>query len=459
MTAIGNPRKVDLGKMLSAAATILAVASNFSWPAELWVDRNSLGGPCSDSRSRFQISQSMPWCTIGRAAVGVLPGDAVYVREGEYSEVQTCATCWGAVLQTVVSGSQSAPIRFAAYADESVVITDAGGASWGILVIDNGDVVPRFIEIAGFEVRGGFQYGCAVVSDTSDVRLSRLNVTDCGVAAVKLKSTSRVTLEGSSVHHNALGGWTSAVNLFLCDADNVVRGNAIWANTDEDPRATEGHGIILDGCSGTGTTLIENNLIWHNEGRCVNVYNSDGATIRNNTCWMNSLDRVSDHGELYIRGSYASLYNNILVPRDGKTALRIYGWDLDYSTIASDHNLLWSPFHEDVVSWPPYNVGTLDEFQAVNGYKWDANSIQADPQVDETPLHFLELTAGSPAIDTGYNLQAPLEDHAGFERPLDGDGDGSTHIDIGAFEYGGLFLDGFDSGSLASWSHVVESEI
>jgi hypothetical protein len=431
---------------------LVTVGTTLSWPAELWVDRNSLGGACSDARSRAQVSPSTPWCTIGRAAVNVVPGDVVYVRGGEYSEVQACATCWGAVLQAVVSGTASAPIQFVAYADESVVITDAGGANWGILINDNGDVVPRHVEVVGFEVRGDFIYGCVVVSDTGDVRLSRLDVTDCSVAAVKLKNTSRSTLEASSVHDNPLGNWTSAVNLFLCGADNVVRGNAIWANSDEDDRESEGHGIILDGCSGAGTTLIENNLVWHNEGRCVNVYNSDRATIRNNTCWMNSLGRDNEHGELYIRGSDASIHNNILVPRDGKTALRFVAYD----NIASDHNLMWSPYHDDVVSWPSYNVGTLGEYQAENDYGLDANSIQLNPQVDETPGHFLELTGSSPAIDSGDDGQAPPEDHAGAARPFDGDGDGIPHVDMGAFEYGGLFWDGFESGSLARWSSASE---
>jgi len=45
------------------------------------------------------------------------------------------------------------------------------------------------------------------------------------------------------------------------------------------------------------------------------------------------------------------------------------------------------------------------------------------------------LQAGSPAIDAGTNTGCPSTDQRGVTRPLDGDGDGSTICDIGAFEY------------------------
>jgi hypothetical protein len=44
------------------------------------------------------------------------------------------------------------------------------------------------------------------------------------------------------------------------------------------------------------------------------------------------------------------------------------------------------------------------------------------------------LLAGSPAIDRGDNSGAPAADQRGVARPRDGDGDGTSVVDIGAFE-------------------------
>ena len=44
------------------------------------------------------------------------------------------------------------------------------------------------------------------------------------------------------------------------------------------------------------------------------------------------------------------------------------------------------------------------------------------------------LLAGSPAIDAGDNSVGLTEDQRGYARPIDGDGDATATIDIGAFE-------------------------
>ena len=147
-------------------------------------------------------------------------------------------------------------------------------------------------------------------------------MTACAGGAIELHRSARVTVEDCRVHHNPLGGWTSAIDLYLCEDGNVVRGNFVWANTDTDPRESEGHGLTMDYCEELGGALIESNVIWDNEGWCMAIYHSDGATIRNNTCWQNGLGRPGT-GELSLLGEDAAIHNNILVSRDGATALNI----------------------------------------------------------------------------------------------------------------------------------------
>ncbi|MGL5508627.1 MAG: choice-of-anchor Q domain-containing protein, partial [Microcoleaceae cyanobacterium] len=45
------------------------------------------------------------------------------------------------------------------------------------------------------------------------------------------------------------------------------------------------------------------------------------------------------------------------------------------------------------------------------------------------------LLLGSPAIDAGSNINAPTQDQVGQVRPVDGDGNGSVLVDIGAYEF------------------------
>jgi len=441
---------------------VIASMSLVAGAADLWVDRNSLGGGCDDARDRAQVSETTPWCTLGTAGNAVLPGDIVHVRAGDYTEIQSCGVCNdNSVLQVVVSGAAAERIRFEAEPGELVRITGAGGAFHGVQIIEtyDGSVVPRFIEVVGFEVRD-FPGNCIAVKDTSDVLLSGLEVTACAGGAVELHRSARVTVNGCRVHHNPLGGWTSAIDLYLCEDGNVVRGNFVWANTDTDPRESEGHGLTMDYCEGLGGAVIENNVIWDNEGWCMAIYHSDGATIRNNICWQNGLGRA-DTGELSLLGEDAALHNNILVSRDGAKALNIRDTSpqsLDLSTISSDFNIVWSPYHQNVVGWPLWNVGTLADYQAANPQGWDGASFQLDPMLVDPAAMGFQPQPASPAVDSGDGTHASAIDVTGVVRPVDGDGDGVTEVDRGAYEVvpaATIFADDFESGDTGAWAATV----
>jgi predicted outer membrane repeat protein len=73
---------------------------------------------------------------------------------------------------------------------------------------------------------------------------------------------------------------------------------------------------------------------------------------------------------------------------------------------------------------------------------WLEGNIDADPLIMVSGDHPCQLTAGSPCIDAGTpdttGLNLPLWDLMGNYRMWDGDGDGDTIVDMGAYEFGSV---------------------
>jgi hypothetical protein len=406
----------------------LCVGLSAAEAKELWVDTLSLGGGCSDARTREEVGATTPWCSLDPAGDQAIAGDVVTVRKGTYSKVQNCRSCNdNSVLQVVNSGTSTAWIRFRAFPGEKVVISGGGGAYHGIQIIRTYDGrVPSYVSVQGFEVNG-FQGNCIYVKRTADVTLAGLDIRGCSRGAVELHETARVTLEDSRIHDNGLTGWTSAVDLYLCRQGNVVRRNRIWANTDLDSRESEGHGVIMDYCENNGSAIIESNAIWQNEGWCITTVHSNNGVIRNNTCWMNGKGR-STTGEISIRdGTNHSVHNNILKPRSGRLAINVKSG----SQALAEYNLANGDW---VLGRPSY----LD-------------FINEDPMLVDPDAGDFHLTAGSPAIDSGDNSNAASTDADGNARPQDGSGLGYAMVDLGAYEYvqngtGGGDIGGGDTG-------------
>lgn len=457
--------------LLSGQMAVTATTERTEAPevgSELWVDRHSLGGPCSDSRPRAQVTYETPWCTLLPAVNQVQPGDTVRVRAGVYTEtLEGCHSCnTDVVLQIVTSGAPGAWIRFIAMAGETVEIAAEGGGRNGVWVRETWDgIVPRYVEIRGFKIRD-FPGECVVVANTSNVVLGDLEVTNCTGQSVGFGNSSYVVLEGSTVHHNSLSGWSSAVTLHQCGSGHVIRGNAIWANTDEHPDETEGHGLIMDTCGESGGALIENNLIWDNEGWCLAIFRSNGARFRNNTCWMNGNGRWGT-GEVIVLGEDHSFHNNIIIPRNG-AAFNFREKTGEYvghlHTISADGNLIWSPFSgpygDRLVRWSFGIKATVEQYRLYNPYGWGTTALGVDPQLVDGFGQDFRLAAGSPALDSGDPSHAAAVDILGTPRPQDGDGDGQAVPDRGAFEFendvGLFFLDGFEGGDTSNWSQTID---
>ena len=422
-------------KFFVAIAFFTALSGNSS-ARELWVDKDALGGACSDSRPATAVTKTAPLCSLGAAANMVAAGDTVRVRGGTYNQLHTCSGCEGrAVLQLKTAGTASQWIRFVAEPGERVILEGAGSATIGLRIVAFGGGFPSFNEISGFEIRK-FSLDCVSYDNVPDIRLIGLDVSQCTRLSVGIHHAQRVTLEKSKIHDSNTNGWTSAVDLYLCKDGNIIRGNTIWNNSDQAAGQpdSEGHGIILDYCGTTGGVLIENNLIYNNEGWCIVVLNSNGATIRNNICYHNGI-RQDGSGELSTIGNNLSINNNVFAPRTNQLAMNIRfarsDFTVDTATVSENNNLFAVSASASAIAWGG-SVGTLSQYQSGNPRGWGTKSLVGSPAfTNEAQFNFRPLST-SAAIDKGDNSKASVTDFDGNTRPV------GAAVDIGAFEFGAV---------------------
>jgi hypothetical protein len=458
-----GPTLWALRASLACAVCVLGMCAQVPVVAarDFWVDHDSRGGPCDDARTAAQNTMTAPWCTLAAAGNKAEPGDTVRVRGGEYTERHGCGDgCWNlAVLDIVHAGRPDAWIRFVAEPGEDVHITSAGGAVHGILIkAPDGAARNWYVEISGFHISGFSQVDetngsgiCVSLRNAADVTLRNLEVTNCGGGgAIAMHLSGRITVEGCDVHDNHTHGWTTPMNLYRCRPGNVIRGNRIWSNEDDPPdwcRAdggqcpdSEGNGIIMDYCvENDGGAIIENNLLWDNEGLCIVVFHSDHARIQNNVCYKNA--RRADGGEISVFGNDVTLFNNIAVPRPGQFGLDMnYDQDsiyrVDESTLYENYNIIWAPDHANIMAYGNNRLVTLEQYRLAVPGGWSSETLFADPMFNNADAHDFTLRAGSPAIDSGDNAHAAAVDITGGARPADGDGNGSSVVDRGAYEIG-----------------------
>jgi len=165
----------------------------------------------------------------------------------------------------------------------------------------------------------------------------------------------------------------------------------------------------------TSSPLLVNNIMQNNPCRGINMTLPSGNTpqVINNTLVSN---RAGIRVNRYT--SVAQIYrNNIIVGND-------VGFEVDGGTDAD--NPVWQ---NNLVFGNGANYsGTADQ-TGLSG------NISADPSFLDQAGGVYYPNAGSPLVDQGNGTGAPSADFLGRTRPVDGNGDASAVVDIGAFEF------------------------
>ena len=231
--------------------------------------------------------------------------------------------------------------------------------------------------------------------------------------------------------------------------DNVVVGNAtgsgdgggIWASQNVTIRgnivsgnSATGSSSCGGGISTAGTATIIQNVITGNKAGCgggIHLRNgASGQLVANNTIADN--DSPSGSGilfESFVDGPPEPA-NNIVIGKAGQTAVHCLAY-----------NGLGPPVLRFNNAYAPSGTaygGICTDQTGING------NISADPLfVDQTGGNY-RLQPASPSIDAGSNAvaQIPSRDLEGNARILDGNGDGSGIIDMGAYERAAILIPG-----------------
>jgi Ricin-type beta-trefoil lectin domain-like/Right handed beta helix region len=307
--------------------------------------------------------------------------------------------------------------------------------------------------------------GIDIVAEYSDVNkishhivIRNNRVYNFGSSGIGAQRADYLTIENNVVYDTALYSPydTSGISLYqmrdlelvpAADAGktlkNIIRGNISYANKnlfgfakgfdgkscDRTAPITDGNGIIIDDFLNTqnkvpeldkrpyrGRTLLENNIVYGNGGRGINIYSSNHVDVVNNTSYQNGQTGTDFSEVSSIDTADVRYLNNVIYALPDRRVNSVGGALSDANTVRYDNNLIFGG----------------NRFDPVAGGN---NIIGQDPIFASASTADFSLSEGSPAIDRGVaslnGLAAPKVDQRGVARPQ------RNGIDLGALELSG----------------------
>ncbi len=445
------------GVLLFLAPGRLALREPIEKP---WMPHAAMYYVAPDGDDANAGTAAQPWRTIQKAANTLLVGDTVYIRAGTYHERVTPQN----------SGSAAGLITYAAYPGE-VVTLDGSGITLpndlaGLFDISN----KSYIQVSGLHVINAGPYNDnagLLVLNSSFITVTNNSTYNTRSSGIGVWGSDHVVVASNRVDEAGGSGWQECISVAgtdtfevrdnevlnchkegICikdgDANGQVYGNRVhdiqavgiyvdaWdqhthhievyqniahdvLNNDGFALASEMGGLLED-------IHVYNNLAYHNRyvGLAVTI-NGDAIThpmqsltIINNTFYNNGW--ATWGGGITIDNPNAQdvTVRNNLVSQNLYSQLAV-ATNMPTPTLAIDHNL-------------------IDAFRRTEGEVYGDGYSEGDPTFVNVAGADFHLQASSPAIDAGSAVGAPSNDFDGRVRPLDGNSDGVTAYDIGAFE-------------------------
>ena len=412
-------------------------------------------------------TETRPWRTVQKGANTLTAGDTVYIKAGTYSER----------VDPVNSGSAGYFITYAAYPGDTVTID---GASISMPSYESGlfQVEDRsYIRVSGLRIlnAGPYDNNAGILVDSSSHIVIENNYTYNTVSSgigvwgssyititnnevqlacndgeqecITVAGTDRFEISNNHVHHGGPGtNGGEGIDVKDGSSNGDVYGNHVHHMSSDKTGiyvdAWDKHTFNIDvyrntiyDCS-SGITLaseaggllenvrIANNIAYHNKVNGLEIgdwgesgiseHPVENAVFINNTIYDNGY--AGWGGGFHVDNPDASgivVRNNIF--SQNLTFQIADESSLSGADLTVDHNLIHS-------------------YRGYEDETYGSDYIETDPRfVDGSGADF-HLQASSPAIDAGSSNDAPNDDFAGSRRPQDGNEDGTSVYDIGAYE-------------------------
>jgi serralysin len=386
-------------------------------------------------------SAASPYRTISKAMWKLAAGDEVVVGAGTYNEM----------VRIAASGTAGNYITVRSEIPGAAKIVAPSDKPFGVHI--QGD----YVKLQGFDISGA--QGAGVTANlTHHVIISDNIVHDNKTNGISASRSDFVTIDGNVTYNNASSGPYSGISIFHPEnitGDTttggyrlIVRNNISYNNLTKTGSHSDGNGIIMDDFRSTKApardpylfpSLVENNLVYQNGGRGIQVNWTDYATVRNNTAWHNNVDPKkigSWHGELSnMNGSHNTWVNNIAVTDKAISS--------DNTAIDNTSNVGYvngdNRWHNNLT----FNGTTGDDSVRTTGGNeklslTDGNLLGVNPQFLNPPFDF-RLGPDSPAIDGGT-------EQFGYPALDQNDQMRQEEVDMGAYESGKRDDDGGGGG-------------
>jgi hypothetical protein len=399
-------KRVLLSLVLALLFSFLAV---FVSATNYYVDKASIGGPCSDSNAGTSLSS--PLCTIKQANQMVSPGDTVLIRAGTYTD----NSGHNSIIDPRMSGTAGNYITYKNYNGEAAVI---GGVYQPILLGYPTTWTRDYIIVDGIKVDGVSQ-----ASSPIDI-------------FVFVYGSHNIIRNCVMQYTRSSSDWWKGIYVYSGSSYNQIINNTIKYVGTIDP-ANQGNNAGDNIWAEGDHTLIEGNNISYCAHNCL-LLRGTYSIAKNNDLHSNQ-GRTSEVHSSGTTNSHLVFENNIVRDSGGFTPgpCAAYGMQADSAYQIIRNNLFYNNHGHGLEIWGMAGDGTAKNSRVYNNVMFgNGNNSKDDvPQNEGYGIDFNYISETNPGDFSGVVMKNNiLYKNRYIGVNYKGSTDPTRHLEINNFE-------------------------